>query len=281
MVLRRNHFAACAINWNDKASNLHVLAKELNIGIDSMVMIDDNPVECEIIRQECPQCLVIQLPDRPYLIPDVLNKCPEIENIRLTEDDKKKGLMYQQQLERKKMESSASNLGDFLRALDINIEIKPADSFSIPRIAQLTQKTNQFNMTTKRYTESDIIQFIDSRDTHVYSISSTDKFGDNGIIGVIIFYLKDDACIIDTFLLSCRVIGRSIEQSIVAFIAEFAGNIGVKTLIGEFYPTQKNKPAADVYEKMNFKKIDENRFIADLTTQKIEYSPYVAHKIAT
>jgi len=279
MVLRRQHFAAHAINWNDKASNLQALADELNIGVDSMIMIDDNPVECELIHQQCPQCLVIQLPVRPYLIPSVLDTYPEIENIRLTEEDKKKGVMYQQQLERKKLESTTSNLGDYLQALDINLEIKAADTFSIPRIAQLTQKTNQFNMTTRRYTEADIIQFGGSKNSHVYSISSTDRFGDNGIVGVVIFHLEDERCTIDTFLLSCRVIGRTIEQSIVAFVAEYAKENGAKTLIGEFFPTAKNKPAAGVYEKMSFVKIDENTFVTDLTKQAIEYSPFVVHKI--
>jgi len=279
MVLRRKHFAAYAINWNDKASNLQALADELNIGIDSMIMIDDNPVECELIRQQCPQCLVIQLPVRPYLIPSVFDNCPEMENIRLTEEDKKKGVMYQQQLERKKLESTTSDLGDYLRALNIQIEIKVADTFSIPRIAQLTQKTNQFNMTTRRYTEADIVQFVGSKHSHVYSISATDRFGDNGIIGVVIFHIEDERCTIDTFLLSCRVIGRTIEQSIVAFVAEYAKENGAKTLIGEFFPTAKNKPASDVYEKMNFIKVSDNKFVADLIKQSIEYSPFVVHKI--
>lgn len=279
MILKRSHIAAYQINWNNKATNLRILASELNIGVDSMIMIDDNPVECELIRQQCPQCLVVQLPEKHYLIPFILSRMPELENIRLTEEDKNKGKMYQQQLERKNLEKSATNLSDYLKALDSSIEIKEADKFTIPRISQLTQKTNQFNMTTRRYTEAEIIQFVESPATYVFSVASKDRFGDNGIVGVVILKMEEQNTIIDTFLLSCRVIGRTIEQSIVAFVADFAKRHGAKRLVGEFTPTPKNKPAADVYEKMSFTKINENELIADLLTQHFEYSPYVKHKI--
>ena len=279
MVLRRKHFAAYQINWNDKASNLKSLANELNISVDSMIMIDDNPVECSLIRQLCPQCLVIQLPKKQYLIPSVLSGIMEIENIRLTEEDRSKGKIYQAQVERKNLAKLVVNLGEYLKALDISIEIRGAEQFSIPRISQLTQKTNQFNMTTRRYTESDIIQFSESPNAYVFSISSVDRFGDNGIVGVVIIKVDGDVFVIDTFLLSCRVIGRTIEQSMVAFIAELAKQKGATTLIGEFLSTSKNAPAADFYEKMNFTKRADGNFVTDLRNQKLEYSPYVKHKI--
>jgi FkbH-like protein len=279
MVLRRKHFAAYQINWNDKASNLKLLAKELNIGVDSMIMIDDNPAECNLIRQLCPQCLCIQLPERRYLIPSVLSGIPEIENIRLTEEDRNKGKIYQEQAERKNFEKMASNLDEYLKALNISIEIKRAEKFSIPRISQLTQKTNQFNMTTRRYTESEIMELIESPSCYVHSISSVDRFGDNGIVGVIINKVNGDTLVIDTFLLSCRVIGRTIEQSIVAFIAELAKQKGATKLIGEFRPTAKNAPAADFYEKMNFIRRADGNFIADLENKSFEYSPYIANNI--
>jgi len=279
MVLKRNHIAGYQINWNDKSSNLHAIASELNIGIDSMIMIDDNPVECELIRGQCPQCLVVQLPEKPYLIPSVLSVMPELENIRLTEEDKNKGKMYQQQLERKNLEKMATNLGDYLTALESSIEIKTVDKFTVPRVSQLTQKTNQFNMTTRRYTEAEIMQFADSSTNHIFSISSKDRFGDNGVVGVVILKMNGELAMIDTFLLSYRVIGRTIEQSIIAFVAEFAKKRGAKKLVGEFTPTAKNKPAADVYEKMNFQKIDEHNFALDLEEQILNYSPYVKHEI--
>ena len=204
MILRRKHFAAYQINWNDKVSNLNVLAKEINIGVDSMIMIDDNPGECELIRQLCPECTVAQFPEKPYRVSDLIRSLPGIENIRLTDEDKKKGEIYQAQVKRKKLETSSSDLGDFFRALEMKAEIKAADKFSIPRISQLTQKTNQFNMTTRRYSEIDIMEFVTSSDSYVFSVSSQDRFGDNGIIGVFVLKFDGDICLIDSFLpLAC------------------------------------------------------------------------------
>jgi len=281
MVLRRKHFASYQINWNDKATNLMAIAKVLNIGIDSFIFIDDNPVECEFIRQQFLECTVVRLPDKPYLIPIVASYLPGIENIRLTAEDQKKGEFYQAQLERKKFENLSGDIGEFLESLEMEMEIKPACDFTIPRISQLTQKTNQLNMTTRRYSEADIIEFASSSDCDVFSVSSRDRFGENGIVGVIILKFVRQTCYIDTFLLSCRVIGRTIEQSMVAFIVEFAKARGIYELIGEFIPTKKNKPAGDIYASQNFRKIDENRFVADLRDQKFEYSPYIKHSIKT
>lgn len=280
MILQRKHFAACQINWGDKANNLRVLAEEINIGLDSMIMIDDNPSECDLIRQLCPECTVVQFPGKPYLVCNLIRKLPGIESIRLTDEDKKKGKIYQAQGERKKLEKSSSDLGDFFRALEMKAEIKAADKFSIPRISQLTQKTNQFNMTTRRYSEVEIIKFVTSSDSYVFSVLSQDRFGDNGIIGIFILKFDGDICLIDSFLLSCRVIGRTIEQSIAAFISEFARKKGARTLIGEFIPTAKNQPAKDFYKDLSFTDAGNGKFTLDLQQQHIEYSRYIEHKIA-
>ncbi len=275
MVLKRKHFAGYRINWLDKANNLKKLAEEINIGVDSMIFLDDNPVECELVRQQCPECTVIQIPKQHYLIPSIVQSLPGIENIRLTDEDKKKGEIYQAQIKRKVLEESSSDLGDFLHGLEMEVEIKESETFMVPRISQLTQKTNQLNMTTRRYTEKDIIEFEKSAKSYVFSVSSKDRFGDNGIVGTVILRFEGDNCIIDSFLLSCRVISRTIEQSMIAFVAEFAKEKGALKLIGEFFPTAKNKPASDIYAKMNFIKESENKFVADLKEQNFEYSPYI------
>ena len=275
MVLRRKHFAAVQINWNDKADNLKALARSLNIGLDSMIFIDDSPAECERIRRECPECEVICLPEKPYLIPRVLNASLGIENIRLTEEDQKKGEMYRAQAVREQFQKGFDNLDDFLKSLEIEVQIEAATHFSIPRIAQLTQKTNQMNLTTRRYTEANIQAFVDDPNTFVFSVSSKDRFGDNGIIGVFIIKVSGEECVIDTFLLSCRVIGRGIERSMIAFIADFSGKRGAKRLSGEFIPTSKNRPAADLYERLRFEKISETGFRADLRSQSFESPPFI------
>jgi len=278
MVLRRKHFAAYRINWLDKANNLKNLATEINIGVDSMIFLDDNPVECEWVQQQCPECAVIQVPKKHYLMPSLIQHLPGIENIRLTDEDKKKGEIYQAQVQRKNLQESISDLGDFLHGLEMEVEIKKSEQFTVPRISQLTQKTNQFNMTTRRYTEKDIVEFENNSNSYVFSVSSKDRFGDNGIVGIIILKFEMDDCIIDSFLLSCRVISRTIEQSMIAFVAEFAEKKGALRLIGEFIPTAKNRPAADVYLKMNFIN-DGEKFVAELKKQKFEYSPYMKHRI--
>jgi FkbH-like protein len=275
MVLQKKHFAAWQINWSDKANNIQQLAKDLNIGIDSMIFIDDNPAECEWVKSQCPECTVVQLPKQYYLLPSIIKTLPGIDRIKLTDEDKKKGAMYQAQIKRKNLKNSASDLGTFLHELMMEIVIKKSEPFTVPRISQLTQKTNQFNMTTRRYTEQDIMAFDNASKHHVFSVSSQDRFGDNGIVGVIILKFEEKICIIDTFLLSCRVIARTIEQSMIAFVADFAQKNGAEKLIGEYIPTAKNKPACDVYLKMNMQKDGANRFVADLKHQKFEYSQYL------
>ena len=272
MVLRRKYFATYQINWENKVHNLRIIANDLNIGIDSMIFIDDNPIECELVRQQLPECTVIQLPDKPYLIPTTINQLQAIENIRLTDEDKKKGEMYQSQIRRKKLEQVSSTLDDFLKSLEMEIEIKEANSFSIPRIAQLTQKTNQFNMTTRRYSEGDIISYNNSPNSFVFSVASKDRFGDNGIIGTFILIFSENECYIDTFLLSCRVIGRTIEESMIAFIANFAMDNGASQLIGEYIPTAKNSPAKNTYPMLNFIKGKNNKYNVDLKEQTFNYS---------
>jgi len=279
MVLRRKHFSAMRINWNDKVSNMKDLREELNIGLESMVFIDDNPAECEMVRRHIPECEVVCLPEKVYLIPDVIHALNGVENIRVTEEDRKKGEMYRAQAERKEFEKSFTNIVEYLASLEMCVEIEPARDFTVPRISQLTQKTNQMNLTTRRYTEGEIRSFMKDPDAFVFSVSSTDRFGDNGIIGVMILKKKDDECIVDSFLLSCRVIGRNIEQAMLAFAGDFARNTGAKTLVGEYIPTAKNHPAADMFKRFHFKGAGDGSFEADLESYTLEFPPYIRTQI--
>ena len=160
------------------------------------------------------------------------------------------------------------------------MEISKAEPFSVPRIAQLTQKTNQMNLTTRRYTEAEIVDTIADPARNAFSIAARDKFGDNGIIGVIILELDGSKCRIDTFLLSCRVIGRKIEDAVMAFIADFAQRHGAKHLIGEFFPTAKNAPAAGMYEAMGFERLGDTQFRADLRMHDFASPSFIALKTA-
>lgn len=279
MVLRERHFAAMEINWNDKASNMRSLAQDLNIGLESMIFIDDNPAECSLVKEACPGVKVVCLPGKPYLIPSVIRDLPGTQTVKLTDEDRKKGEMYRAQVDRKRFQSSFNDLGDFLIGLGIEVEIAPADSFSAPRIAQLTQKTNQMNMTTRRYTEPEIREFMENPDWHVFSIASKDRFGDNGIVGVVILKIAGRECLVDTFLLSCRVIGREIERSVMSFVIEFASGIGACSLTGEYIPTPKNKPAAELYNNLGFRKVSEYMYALDLEQCSFKCPSFISMRL--
>jgi len=171
----------------------------------------------------------------------------------LSEEDKKKGQMYMEQKKRKKLSDSSVDITEYLRELKMIVEIDSPSSFTIPRISQLTQKTNQFNMTTRRYTEEDIKRFTEDKDYLVFSMKVKDKFGDNGIVGVGIVKKNNGYWNIDTFLLSCRVIGRKIENVMLSYIIEKAYEQNIKTLVGLYVPTVKNIPAKTFYKDQGFK----------------------------
>jgi len=275
MVLRRKHFAAYRINWQDKASNLRAIAKDLNIGVDSMIFIDDNPRECELVRQQCPECHVVCLPDKPYLIPRFLDTVPGLECVSLTEEDAKRGEMYQAQMVRGQAASSFQNLEDFWQNLELEVKIEPARPFSFPRIAQLTQRTNQMNLTTRRYTEAQVEALSRDPGWRVVSVAAKDRFGDHGIVGAMFIRLGGDDCHIDTFLMSCRVLGLNIEQCMIAFAASVARQAKAGKLVGEFIPTAKNKVAADMYPKLGFRKTSDTLFVADLDQPLFETPKHI------
>jgi FkbH-like protein len=249
MVLKEHQFAATYINWNDKASNMKALAKELEIGLDSLVFIDDDPVNRELVRQEFPEVTVIEMPADPSQYVPTLLQLTDFNTFQLTDEDLKKGEMYAQQRQRNARAAAITNLDDILKELNMVVTLEMANEFTIPRIAQLTQKTNQFNMTTRRYQVEQIEEF--ARDPHyiVVGVGVEDKFGDNGLTGVAIIKKNTDEWLIDTFLLSCRVIGRKVEEILLAYIIDQAKQAGAKRVIGEFITTNKNAPAKDVYQR--------------------------------
>lgn len=243
MVLRKNHFAAWRINWQDKVSNMVELAKELNLGLDSFVFVDDDPFQQEVVLAALPMVTVVP----PHFFQHYSGFC----NFSLTQEDTKRGQMYAEEKQRREMQVSLGSVEDFLRELNMEVVIKSADDSSIARIAQLTQKTNQFNLTTKRYSEQDIDGFIKSG-WHVWSVSAKDKFGDYGIIGVGIVEPKESMWRIDTFLLSCRILGREVERAFLTHIINQARAYDVQAIEGDFVPTAKNEPCKSFYDANGF-----------------------------
>lgn len=254
MILREKNFASIKINWNDKAQNLKQITDELNIGLNSIVFFDDDKLNQERIKQEFPEVLTVELPNDPSQFSSILKDLNDFNVLQITEEDIKRGKMYAQQRERKELEKSISSLDDFLEQLDIHVKMKKSNEFLIPRISQLTLKTNQFNLTTKRYQEEEIRNFTNNDKFIVGCAQVLDKFGDSGITGVYIINKQEKVWFIDTFLLSCRVMGRGIENGIMSQIIIDAKNSGIEEILATFSPTQKNKPAKNFLSDFGFKK---------------------------
>src|SRR5918996_421091 len=260
MVLRENNFASIKINWNDKISNTKAIAEELNIGLDSLVYFDDDPVNRELISSALPEVMTVDLPKDPALYTQTLMDLNVFNTFSITVEDKRRGQMYIEERNRSQLEKSVSNLDDFLSQLEIKINIREADKFTIPRISQLVLKTNQFNLTTKRFQEEEILKFSQDKNMLVGSAQTSDKFGDNGITGVFIVKKSPDCSEwnIETFLLSCRVMGRRIEDGIMEYILNEARKEGIKKVRGQYIPTKKNKPCESFLPNSGFKKEGED-----------------------
>ena len=256
MVLREEHFATMKINWSDKISNMKEIAQELNIGLDSIVYFDDDPINRELMSKAIPQIKTIDLPDDPSLYASTLMQINDFNTLVMTNEDRKRGEMYREEHKRTELKRSSSNLEDFLKQLEIRVTMKKANNFTIPRIAQLTLKTNQFNLTTRRYQEEDVKTLAQDHTKLIGCAQTQDKFGDNGITGVYIVnknHVDKEWCI-DTFLLSCRVMGRGIEDAMMGYILSKAKEEGVIKVKAEFIPTKKNKPCEQLLPNFGFKK---------------------------
>ena len=252
MLLRKKYFSVLKINWNDKAANLNEIAKELGIGLESIVFIDDNPVEREFVKSMLPEVTVVEMPEDTARYAETLERLPEFELLSITEDDRRRNEMYQANIERQEIQKNLSSTEEYLSGLELEISVEAANSFTIPRISQLSLKTNQFNMTTKRYQTGDIQKMAASEDYMVVSCSVKDKFGDSGIAGVCIAKLYSAEATIDTFLLSCRVLGLGIEYAFLNTVIETLHEKGVSTIYAKYVKTDKNSANEDFYRNAGF-----------------------------
>jgi FkbH-like protein len=279
MLLRPEHFAAMRINWNDKAQNLREIAAELNIGLDAIAFLDDNPVERQQVREQAPEVMVLELPADPMEYARSVRDYPAFERLSLSEEDRHRNLYYAAERQRVALEESVSSREDFLRSLEQEAEIAPVHAMTLARVAQLTQKTNQFNLTTKRYTEQQISEMARCAEWRVLSIKVRDRYADNGLVGVAIVHHQGELSEVDTFLLSCRVIGRTVETALLAELAEEARSRGAKRLGGWFRPTKKNAPAMNFYADHGFtlseEKVDGQWWELDLTTGGLQCPEWV------
>jgi len=277
MVLRTKYFASMKIDWRDKAVHLREIADELNIGLDSFVFLDDSSFERSLIESQLPEVTVVNLPEDPSLYRRTLLQLDVFDTLTITEEDQKRGQLYREQTLRVKLSQNSSSLEEFYESLGMEAVVKTADSFAIPRIAQLTQKTNQFNLTTRRYTESEIQSISNTAEHDVYYLQLLDKFGDNGIVGVAVVETKESTCTIDAFLLSCRAMGRTVETAFLGHILEEAKKAGATRVCGKYFPTKKNSVVKDFYEQHGFEKIPEaaDSWRLDLAQQSVTVPPWI------
>jgi FkbH-like protein len=242
MPLTKESFVAWRINWEPKSEGLRDMAEELQLGLDSFIFVDDSPTECAEVEAATPEVLSIELPKDAGKIPDLLRHIWAFDHLTTTEEDLKRSAMYGHRLERRRLQKKVGTLAEFLAQLDLRIDIAPAQPEHLARVSQLTQRTNQFNLTTIRRSENELREFLaDGGECLVAHVS--DRFGDYGLVGVILYRAAGDTLDVDSMMLSCRALGRGVEHRMLAEAGRIAEERGLKTVALHYAKTPKNRPA--------------------------------------
>ncbi len=272
MLLKEAHFAVFQANWNDKATNIKAIADELSLGLDAMVFLDDNPVERGLVRQLLPEVAVPELPDDPALYARTLAAAGYFEAVAFSGEDRARAAMYDDNARRVQLRAAVGDVDAYLASLDMAITFQPFEPTGRARISQLINKSNQFNLTTRRYSEADVAAAEADPDAYTLQVRLADMFGDNGMICVVICRSRGtDAWEIDTWLMSCRVLGRKVEAAVLRQLLAAAREAGVARLIGVYRPTGRNAMVREHYEKLGFALIGdmdgETRWALPTTTE--------------
>lgn len=265
MILRPDDITVFMANWDTKADNIRQIQAMLNIGFDSMVFIDDNPFERNFVRKEIPDLEVPEMPEDPAERMAYLKSLNLFETVSLTSEDRERVNMYNQDMKREQVKKSYASEDEYLQSLGMTSVVQAFTPFNIPRIAQLTQRSNQFNLRTIRYTEDDVKRIAADPSYITLSFTLSDTYGDNGLICVIILEKKSTFAFIDTWIMSCRVLKRGMENFVLNTIAQAAKSAGCTQLKGEYLPTAKNGIVKDHYASLGFT-FEINYWILDLTT---------------
>lgn len=259
ILIKRNHLSYWKVNWQDKASNIKEIAEFLNIGLDSFVFVDDNPIEIELVKNQIPQVACVQVPSNIYDLPGILSKNGYFDTLTITEEDRKKTLMYQQEANRKSVthKLSTEDKHEFLKSLELVCIIHNVTDAEVPRVSQLSQKTNQFNFNTIRMSEAEVISRSISSDYAVFTCQVSDRFGDSGLTGVIILKNTDSYIEVENFYMSCRVLGRSVEAIFMKkTLSKMFDVWGVKPIHATFTKTNKNVLVENYWEDLKIKPIE-------------------------
>jgi FkbH-like protein len=264
MILKKEHFASTEIHWKPKSDSIRNISRRLNIGLEHMVFVDDSPVECAEVSTELPMVYTICLPAQPEKRIHAVFEEGLFDGLMYSSEDRHRTQLYRQRGEADALQARTGTIEDFYRSLQMTVIFSPVEPSTVARAAQLTQKTNQFNATTHRYTEADLTERMNDPDWSLTTVTVRDRFGDNGIVGLMMARRAADAMEVDTFLLSCRVIGRSIETAMLAQLrAETAGR-GLRELRGRIVPTPKNEPVRALFARHGFDRYAEDAAGASL-----------------
>jgi FkbH-like protein len=273
MVLKLEDIAVFMANWNSKADNINQIQKILNIGFDSMVFLDDNPAEREIVRNFLPEVCVPELPlDPAYYLPFLISQ-NLFETTSYTENDTSRTKQYQEEAKRVELSQSITNMDDYLKSLTMKVKIQPFQDIDIERIAQLTQRSNQFNLRTTRYTTNEIIEIQKDNTFLTASVEMEDKFGNYGLISAVIIRIDGKKAFIDTWIMSCRVLKRGVEATLMNYVVAQLMNLNVTHLQGEYIPTVKNELVRNLLANLGMSLESPNNYQLSLK----EYSPLVSH----
>lgn len=262
MLLRLSDFAAFVANWDDKATNLRRIAQELQLGLDALVFVDDSPFERALVREHLPMVAVPEVPDEPALVARCLADAGYGEAVTLTDEDRVRAQAYARRIPT--TGEAATDLAGTLAGLGMRLTGRPFDAVGLPRIVQLVNKTNQFNLTTRRLREADAAALIDDPDAVTLQVRLTDRLGDNGVIAVVIGRLAERDLIIETWLMSCRVLGRRVEEGTLVALAAEASRRGARRLVGLYRPSGRNGMVADLYPRLGFTADGEGQWVLDL-----------------
>jgi len=267
MILRMDDLAMFVANWENKADNLKLIQSVLNIGFDSMVFIDDNPFERNMVRTYLPDVCVPELPEDPAEYLAFLEEQNLFETNSYTLEDKERTGLYKEEAKRNISKLSYASEADFLKNLEMICIVNPFDAFSIPRVAQLTQRSNQFNLRTVRYSDEQIAQIASSDSYVTFAFTLTDKYGSHGLISVIVLEKKGkDILFADTWIMSCRVLKRGMEQFALYEILNWAKQNGFTQIEGEYIPTAKNGIVENHYKDLGFTPLNENKWVLDVNS---------------
>jgi FkbH-like protein len=280
MLIRWENISAARINWEPKSGNIRAIAEELNIGSDALVFFDDNPVERAEVRANAPEVTVIDVPTDPLGYERALYDSGVFDQTGVSDEDLARTGMYRSDKERQELASRHTNVDDFLKSLDMEADIGVADDLTLARIAQLVGKTNQFNLTTRRHGQADLAARAADPDQLVAWLRLRDRFGDQGLVGVAVAVMEGTDARLDIFLMSCRVMNRKVEHTLMAYIANWARGKGARRLVGDYLPTPKNGMVSEFYPGLGFTPAGQiekgERYTLDLTTTAVEWPDVIA-----